>query len=296
MSSHWAWSVPPATGAENGLVDSLRHTDTELATAVRAGVPGQRRAHQGKALSTPILPCCPLRLATHRTLPPRSEGASMQGVDATQRHHPSIPSKSALPGEASKGQDDPWLHLLPSSPSAAGRRTEDRPGARGHRSPMTLQSRRRLVVSPSPLSRGLSVQEGGSGIRSPMGRWNFRRLGSTVTMGLNVAWLPRSLVTRSSGTGWACEGPEWGRSAPAHRRGLWTGNGTALKGRANCPCRVQRGRGGVPLLPDHRAAPGPASLLCSLFPALSPPRPAAPPRSRDGTVGAQLHVPLQEAT
>lgn len=70
---------------------------------------------------------------------------------------------------------------------------------------MTLHSKRRLVVSPSPLSLGLSVHEGGSGIRSPMGRWNFRRLGSTVTMGLKVAWLPRSLVTSSSGTGWACE-------------------------------------------------------------------------------------------
>lgn len=79
---------------------------------------------------------------------------------------------------------------------------------------MTLQSRRRLVVSPSPLSRGLSVQEGGSGIRSPMGRWNFRRRGSTVTMGLNVAWLPRSLVTSSSGTGWACKVPNGGHSSP----------------------------------------------------------------------------------
>lgn len=86
--------------------------------------------------------------------------------------------------------------------------------ARGHLSPMTLQSRRRLVVSPSPLSRGLSVQEGGSGIRSPMGRWNFRRRGSTVTMGLNVAWLPRSLVTSSSGTGWACKVPNRGHSSP----------------------------------------------------------------------------------
>lgn len=69
------------------------------------------------------------------------------------------------------------------------------------------------MVSPSPLSLGLSVHEGGSGIRSPMGRWNFRRLGSTVTMGLNVAWLPRSLVTSSSGTGWACEMPKTEGSA-----------------------------------------------------------------------------------
>lgn len=83
-----------------------------------------------------------------------------------------------------------------------------------HHSPMTLHRRRRLVVSPSPLSLGLSVHEGGSGIRSPMGRWNFRRLGSTVTMGLNVAWLPRSLVTSSSGTGWACEMSKIEGSAP----------------------------------------------------------------------------------
>lgn len=71
-------------------------------------------------------------------------------------------------------------------------------------SPITLQSRRRLVVSPSPLSRGLSFQDGGSGIRRPMGRWNFLRRGSTVTMGLKVAWFPSSLVTNSSGTGCAC--------------------------------------------------------------------------------------------
>lgn len=83
---------------------------------------------------------------------------------------------------------------------------------------MTLHSRRRLVVSPSPLSLGLSVQEGGSGIRSPMGRWNFRRLGSTVTMGLNVAWFPRSLVTSSSGTGCACEGTKTGRLSPRQVR------------------------------------------------------------------------------
>lgn len=36
--------------------------------------------------------------------------------------------------------------------------------------PMTEQRRRRLVVSPSPESRGLSLHEGGKGIRSPMGR------------------------------------------------------------------------------------------------------------------------------
>lgn len=36
-----------------------------------------------------------------------------------------------------------------------------------------------------------------------MGLWNFLLLGSTVTMGLKVALLPRVALTRSSGTGWA---------------------------------------------------------------------------------------------
>lgn len=67
--------------------------------------------------------------------------------------------------------------------------------------PMTLQRRRKLVVSPSPASRGLSRQDGGKGIRSPMGRWNLRLRGSMVTTGLKVAWLPSCLVSSSSGIG-----------------------------------------------------------------------------------------------
>lgn len=39
-----------------------------------------------------------------------------------------------------------------------------------------------------------------------MGLWNFLLLGSTVTMGLKVARLPRIFFTVSSGTGWACRG------------------------------------------------------------------------------------------
>lgn len=70
--------------------------------------------------------------------------------------------------------------------------------------PITLQRRRRLVVSPSPASRGLSLQDGGKGMRSPIGRWNLRRRGSTVTTGLNVAWFPNCRVSSSSGIGWAC--------------------------------------------------------------------------------------------
>lgn len=73
--------------------------------------------------------------------------------------------------------------------------------------PMTLQSRRKLVVSPSPASRGLSLQDGGNGMRSPIGRWNLRLRGSMVITGLKVAWLPSCRVSSSSGIGWA-----WGRS------------------------------------------------------------------------------------
>lgn len=69
--------------------------------------------------------------------------------------------------------------------------------------PITLQRRRRLVVSPSPASRGLSLQDGGNGMRRPIGRWNLRRRGSTVTTGLNVAWFPNCRVSSSSGIGWA---------------------------------------------------------------------------------------------
>lgn len=71
---------------------------------------------------------------------------------------------------------------------------------------MTLQRRRRLVVSPSPASRGLSLHEGGRGMRRPMGRWNLRLRGSTVTTGLNVAWFPKCRVSISSGMGWAWRG------------------------------------------------------------------------------------------
>lgn len=69
--------------------------------------------------------------------------------------------------------------------------------------PMTLQRRRRLVVSPSPASLAFSLQEGGSGMRNPIGRWNLRRRGSMVTTGLKVAWFPSCRVSSSSGIGWA---------------------------------------------------------------------------------------------
>lgn len=127
---------------------------------------------------------------------------------------------------------------------------------------MTLQSSLRLVVSPSPLSRGLSIQDGGSGMRRPMGRWNFRRLGSTVTMGLNVAWLPRSLVTSSSGTGWACEVPK-GDVQPRAAEGLMGGDESGCPGRFEGPL----GAFGAILL---MSCPAPLSEPPPPFPCCSP--------------------------
>lgn len=103
--------------------------------------------------------------------------------------------------------------------------------------PMTEQSSRRLVVSPSPESRGLSFHEGGRGIRSPMGRWNLRRRGSTVTTGPKFAWLPSSLATSSSGTGWAWgrKGGQDGERRTTHGHGLdnsqvWTERRATIHG------------------------------------------------------------------
>lgn len=50
------------------------------------------------------------------------------------------------------------------------------------------------LVTPSP-------DGGGTGIVMVIGLWNFLLLGSTVTMGLNVALFPRIFLTISSGTG-----------------------------------------------------------------------------------------------
>lgn len=96
---------------------------------------------------------------------------------------------------------------------------------------MTEQSRRRLVVSPSPESRGLSLQDGGKGIRSPIGRWNLRRRGSTVTTGLKFAWLPSNFATSSSGTGWAwgwkVEDGEWDTKHRGRGARVWWHRGQA---------------------------------------------------------------------
>jgi len=71
--------------------------------------------------------------------------------------------------------------------------------------PVMLQSRRRQRAESPRCPVGCpSADRGGTGIVMVMGLWNFLRLGSTVTMGLKVALLPRMALTMSSGTGWAC--------------------------------------------------------------------------------------------
>ena len=68
--------------------------------------------------------------------------------------------------------------------------------------PVMLQRRRRFgVVSPwDPLDTP-SPEGGGTGMVIVIGLWNFLLLGSTVTIGLNVALFPRIFFTISSGTG-----------------------------------------------------------------------------------------------
>lgn len=43
----------------------------------------------------------------------------------------------------------------------------------------------------------------GTGMVKVMGLWNFRRRGSTVTMGDTATRLPSSFATSSAGIGWA---------------------------------------------------------------------------------------------
>lgn len=70
--------------------------------------------------------------------------------------------------------------------------------------PVMLQRRRRLgVVSPLYPLETPSPEAGGTGMVIVIGLWNFLLLGSTVTIGLNVALFPRIFFTISSGTGWA---------------------------------------------------------------------------------------------
>lgn len=68
--------------------------------------------------------------------------------------------------------------------------------------PVMLQRRRRLgVVSPLYPLDTPSPEGGGTGMVIVIGLWNFLLLGSTVTIGLNVALFPRIFFTISSGTG-----------------------------------------------------------------------------------------------
>jgi len=65
--------------------------------------------------------------------------------------------------------------------------------------PVMLHSSRRVGVLLVPSLDGLL----GTGMVMVMGLWNLRLLGSNVTIGLNVALLPRIFLTRSSLMGWA---------------------------------------------------------------------------------------------
>ena len=70
--------------------------------------------------------------------------------------------------------------------------------------PVMLHSRRRHGAASPLCPLGCpSADLGGTGMVIVIGLWNFLLLGSTVTMGLKVALLPRTALTMSSGTGWA---------------------------------------------------------------------------------------------
>lgn len=57
------------------------------------------------------------------------------------------------------------------------------------------------MVSPLYPLDTPSPDGGGTGMVIVIGLWNFLLLGSTVTIGLNVALFPRIFFTISSGTG-----------------------------------------------------------------------------------------------
>lgn len=65
--------------------------------------------------------------------------------------------------------------------------------------PVILQSKRKVGVSPLNVVSLLEVL--GIGIVIVMGLWNFLLLGSNVTIGLNVALLPRIFLTMSTSIG-----------------------------------------------------------------------------------------------
>lgn len=68
--------------------------------------------------------------------------------------------------------------------------------------PVMLQSKRKVGVSPLNSVPGPSLLELlGMGIVIVIGLWNFLLLGSSVTIELNVALLPRIFLTTSTSMG-----------------------------------------------------------------------------------------------
>ena len=75
------------------------------------------------------------------------------------------------------------------------------PGAVGL--PVIEHSRRRVGVSPEYWLIIPLLAATGTGMVKVIGLWNFRLLGSTVTIGETATRFPRSLAVSSAGMGWA---------------------------------------------------------------------------------------------
>jgi hypothetical protein len=71
----------------------------------------------------------------------------------------------------------------------------------GQALPVILHSKRRVGVSPVVVPSLFELL--GTGIVMVIGLWNFLLRGSSVTIGLNVALLPRIFLTNSRPIGWA---------------------------------------------------------------------------------------------
>lgn len=69
--------------------------------------------------------------------------------------------------------------------------------------PVILQRSRNVGVSPLNSGCPSLFELLGIGIVIVIGLWNFLRLGSNVTIELNVALFPRIFFTKSTSIGWA---------------------------------------------------------------------------------------------